>query len=260
MTLTSIGYSQKGNEVGGWIGTSYYFGDLNTTLRIQKPGLAGGLIVRRNFDQRISVKSSFNFGRVGADDATSDNNWERTRNLSFSSHIFDWSNVVEFNFFDYEHGHRTNNRTPYFFGGFNFTFFEPSAELNGERFLLRPLGTEGQKNGDLYNRATGGLILGGGFKWDINRVYSINIEASTRFLFTDFLDDVSGAYPDKVLLLASRGQDAVDLSDRSLVDGFGDSGRQRGDTKGNDKYTFVGIAFMKYFGGIECPKISRPDR
>ncbi|MBK8080358.1 MAG: hypothetical protein IPK25_08795 [Saprospiraceae bacterium] len=46
-------------------------------------------------------------------------------------------------------------------------------------------------------------------------------------LFTDYLDDVSTVYPDKTLLLAKRGQTAVELSDRSLIDGLGAKDRQK---------------------------------
>ncbi|MFZ1750821.1 MAG: hypothetical protein WAU01_11545, partial [Saprospiraceae bacterium] len=95
-------------------------------------------------------------------------------------------------------------------------------------------------------------------KYDINRTWSVNLEISTRFVFTDYLDDVSSIFPDKTLLESTRGATAVLLSDRSLVEGIGEAGRQRGDTKGNDKFTFVGISLMKYFGGIECPSISKP--
>lgn len=68
---------------------------------------------------------------------------------------------------------------------------------------------------------------------------------------------MSKVFPDKDQLLTTRGEIAVALSDRSLIDGLGGAGRQRGDTKGKDKYTFFGISVMKYFGGIECPEISR---
>lgn len=253
----NVSYSQKGYELGGWLGTSYYFGDLNTNLKIVKPGFATGLMARKIFNTRVGLRTSLNYGRVGADDADSENNFERNRNLSFQSNIFDWTNVLEFNFFQYEHGHPTHNRTPYLFGGFNVFHYNPKAALNGNKYALRPLGTEGQPLGQEYSSISGGFVLGGGFKFDINRNISINIDISTRFLFTDYLDDVSTVYPDKTTLSSSRGEIAVALSDRSLVEGLGDEGRQRGDTKGKDKYTFVGISVMRYFGGIECPEISK---
>ncbi|MBK8515463.1 MAG: outer membrane beta-barrel protein [Saprospiraceae bacterium] len=250
-------FAQKGLELGGWLGTSFYFGDLNTTLKITKPGLAGGILARYNFNNRVSVRTSLNYGRVGADDADSKNNFEFNRNLSFKSNIFDLANVIEFNFFHYEHGHQTFNKTPYFFGGFNVLHFNPTAVLDGQTYHLREFGTEGQAPGSEYSQITFGFVLGGGLKFDLNRTTSINIELSTRILFTDYLDDVSSVFPDKTELLASRGETAVKLSDRSLIDGLGSAGRQRGDTKGKDKYSFAGISIVRYFGGITCPDISR---
>ncbi|KXK37818.1 MAG: thrombospondin type 3 repeat-containing protein [Bacteroidetes bacterium OLB9] len=257
MLLVSESRAQRGYELGGWIGMSSYFGDLNTELKIVKPGLALGIIARRNINSRITLRTSLNYGRVGADDANSKNNFERNRNLSFRSNIFDWSNVIEFNFFSYEHGHPTYNKTPYFFGGFNIFHYNPTAELDGRRYQLRKLGTEGQPLGKEYASISAGLILGGGFKFDINRDVSVNIEVSTRFLKTDYLDDVSSVYPDKQTLGDTRGPIAVALSDRSLVEGQGASGRQRGDTKSNDRYAFFGVSVMRYFGGIQCPEISK---
>ena len=255
--MFSGGSAQKGYEVGGWLGASYYFGDLNTNFRLNKPGLAFGAVARKNFNHRISLRTSLNFGRVRAYDADSENNFEKNRNLSFRANTFDWTNVLEFNFFHYEHGHHTYNKTPYFFGGFNVFHYNPTAELDGTRYSLRQMGTEGQTQGQEYNSISGGFVLGGGFKFDINKHISVNIEASTRFLFTDYLDDVSTVYPDKQTLNDTRGPIAAALSDRSLVDGLGTQGRQRGDTKGKDKYAFVGVSVVRYFGGIECPEVSK---
>ncbi len=249
--------AQKGYELGGWLGASYYFGDLNTNFRLNKPGLAFGVLARKNFNHRLSFRTSLNFGRVRAYDSDSENNFEKNRNLSFRSNIFDWSNVLEFNFFHYEHGHHTYNNTPYFFGGINLFHFNPTAELNGERYALRKMGTEGQTLGQEYNTISGGFVLGGGYKFDINKDLSVNVEISTRFLFTDYLDDVSSVFPDKQALIDTRGPIAAALSDRSLIDGLGAQGRQRGDTKGKDKYAFVGVSIVRYFGGIECPEISK---
>jgi len=248
---------QKSNELGIWMGTSFYFGDLNTNGRLTRPGYAIGAIARHNINNRVTLRSTLYWGNVGARDADSDNNFEKNRNLSFSSNIFDLTNAIEFNFFPFEHGHAGHSIAPYFFGGFNIFRFNPTAELNGQKYSLREMGTEGQSPGKEYNLINAGLVLGGGFKININRNFSINIDISSRFLFTDYLDDVSTVYPEKSILEASRGPEAVALSDRSLVPGLGDSGRQRGDTKGKDAYTFAGITFMRHFGSIACPDISR---
>lgn len=256
ITVTT-GRAQKGYEVGGWLGLSSYHGDLNPDINIGFPGFSAGIVGRYNFNTRVCFKTSLNYGFVRASDADSDNNFNRNRNLSFQSHLIDIAPVFEFNFLEYVHGSRTKYFTPYLLGGLNLFYFNPTAELEGDRFSLRGLGTEGQPVGKEYSPVSGGLVLGVGFKWDINYDYSINIELSTRLLFTDYLDDVSTVFPDKATLLARRGETAVALSDRSLIEGLGAVNRQRGDSTNNDSYTFVGIGIVKYFGWIDCPEISR---
>lgn len=252
------GIGQKGWEAGAWIGTSYYFGDLNTNFYLLSPGLAGGINGRRNFNERLCAKASLNYGYVHADDANSSNSFEQQRNLRFSSHIIDFTAQMEFNFLPYVHGSNDRFFTPYLLGGFSFFKYNPKAKLDNVSYSLRDFGTEGQTIGAEYGSFNAGLTLGGGFKWDINEEWSINIEFGSRQVFTDYLDDVSTTYPGESILLATRGATAAALSNRSTVDGLGDAGRQRGNSRDNDSYNFLGISVMKYFGGLECPKISEP--
>lgn len=254
----TLAHAQRGWEVGGWIGSSFYNGDINTTSTINKPGFALGLLARHNFNHRISGTLQVGGGRFGAEDASSGNNFERNRNLSFRSSYIEFSPTLEFNFFHYEHGHRTHNKTPYIFGGLSIFQFNPSAEFNDRRYDLRPLGTEGQIIGQEYNNVSGGWVLGGGFKFDLNHKVSINLGLAFRFLFTDYIDDVSTLYPDNEDLADTRGEIAAALSDRSLVPGLGEANRQRGNANNNDRFSTFFISVVRYFGSISCPSISRP--
>lgn len=252
--MTTNLYGQKGWEAGMWAGVSNYFGDLNTRYDLTRPGLALGVIGKRNFNERVSLRGSLNYGHISGDDAGSSNNWERNRNLSFSNNLFDFSGAVEFNFFPYIHGSTDAYFTPYVVAGFNVTRHSPNAELNGERFGLRDLGTEGQlESGGTYGLITGGLLFGAGWKWDVSQTWSLNVELCYKRQATDYLDDVSTVYPSNGSLPSATAQA---LSDRSLVDGFGAPGRQRGDSKSGDAYTFLGISLLRYWGKLECPKIS----
>lgn len=253
LSYSSSLHAQKGWEAGAWAGVSNYFGDLNTSTDLTRPGLAFGIIGKRNFNERVSLRGALSYGRVSGDDAESSNNFERNRNLSFRSNLFEVSSVFEFNFFPLIHGSTDNYYTPYIFGGFNITRFNPTAELNGTRHSLSDLGTEGQLETGTYSLLTGGLLFGAGWKWDIGNDVSMNIELGYRRLFTDYLDDVSTVYPNPGSLPSDV---ARQLSDRTLIDGQGAPGRQRGDSKGNDSYTFFGVSLLKYWGKLECPKIS----
>ena len=265
--LSNSGFSQKGVEVGAWLGTSVYFGDLNTRFNLTDPGFAGGFLGRYNFDERISVKGSLNYATIHADDSDSSNSFERERNLNFNSMLFDFTAHAEFNFFPYIHGHKELNFTPYLAAGVSLTRFNPRTEFFDVDLQetitvdLQPLGTEGQLPGEEYSRFTPGLSIGGGFKFDLSREWSINIEVATRLVTTDFLDDVSGVFGDPNTIDNSRGivlgsgLSPSDIADRSFS-GIGEEGKQRGNARDNDSYTFVGVSIVRYFGTLQCPKPS----
>lgn len=249
--------AQKGLELGGWVGAAYYFGDLNTNYRLTKPGFAGGLNGRYNLNNRLAVKGSLNYAKLRASDTDSDNQFEYQRNLEFYNDIFELTGQLEFNFFPYIHGSKDYWYTPYIFGGMSAFYHNPKRKLNGTTYVLRDFGTEGQALGDEYLPFSGSFTFGGGFKYDIAESWSMNIELGVRKIFTDYIDDVSGAYPDAELLLASRDERAVLLSSGTALDGvITETGRQRGNSKDNDTYNFIGISVMKYFGDLVCPKIS----
>lgn len=250
--------AQKGLELGGWIGAAYYFGDLNTNYRLTKPGFAGGLNARYNLNNRLSTKGSLNYAKLRASDADSDNQFENERNLEFYNDIFEFTGQFEFNFFPYVHGSKDHWYTPYIFGGGSAFYYNPKRKIDGTTYVLRDFGTEGQPSGSEYLPFSGAFTFGGGFKWDIAESWSMNIEFGVRKIFTDYIDDVSGAYPDAIALEASRDATAVLLSSGTSLNPsvITQTGRQRGNSKDNDTYNFIGVSIMKYFGDLACPKIS----
>jgi len=260
---------QQGVEFGAFLGASHYFGDLNTDFSVKDPGIAGGLIGRYNFNDRIALKLTGGIGYLAGDDADSNNSFEQRRNLSFQSRVLDFSGQFEFNFLPFVHGSKTNFFSPYLFGGFSVTQFNPQTKVcdsnhaiapeqcNSTTSLidLRPLGTEGQFKGEEYYTVTGGLAFGAGLKFSLNYEWSLNIELSGRRLFTDYLDDVSGTYPDVDDLQNLRGDLAVTLSDRSDPV-IGAKGRQRGNSKTKDAFGLLTVGVVYYFGDLKCPRPS----
>jgi len=257
--------AQAGFETGGWLGVSTYFGDLNTNTRLTDIGLAGGVKLRYNFNNRIGLQISAGAGSVSADDKDSDNNFELARNLNFSSSVADVSLLLEFNFLPYEHGSRDQFWTPYLFAGFGATKFNPQTEIDGMTVDLRDLGTEGQFRGEEYSLVASHLAYGFGFKIDLSYEWSLNFEISSRRMRSDYLDDVSTVYPEMDDLEDFRGELAVRLSDRSaeLPDEFftennlerpiGTPGSQRGNSRTKDYYIYFGVGIMYYFGDLRCP-------
>ena len=267
ITLLCLGMAsqlsaQRGFEVGAWLGAGHYFGDLNTTFNLNRPGFAGGLIGRFNFHDRISLRVGFNYGQLSAYDSDSDNAFELARNLSFKTNSIDGFAAFEFNFLPYIHGSNDHYFTPYLLGGFGVHYYNPKAKIDDQWVRLQPLGTEGQSIGGEYNLASPMFVYGFGVKFDINYLWSINVELTGRALFTDYIDDVSTVYPNIVELQALRGDLAARLSDRSgeiRPEGIGEPGRQRGTSSNNDGYAFLSVGIVYYIGQLMCPTISRPD-
>lgn len=255
----------QGLEVGPWAGTAMYIGDLNTNWRTTNLNLAGGFAGRYNFNNRIATKFSLNYGHIEAYDSESSNPFERIRNLSFQSDIFEGTGQLEFNFLPYIHGSRKYFFTPYVFAGISvFNYAPKTVADDGVLVSLRELGTEGQLRGEEYLTLSSALAYGLGIKWDINYEWSLDIFLSARNTNTDYLDDVSTVYPDYSDLARSRDgiiPYATQLYDRSLPEGdLGTrdrEGEQRGDATNKDKYFFLGVGINYYFGDIRCPKIGR---
>jgi len=255
---SQTGFAQmRGWEAGGWLGASNYFGDLNTNFRVNRLHLAGGIGARYNLNDRLAMRMGFNAGKISAYDSDSKNIYEQRRNLHFWSNIVDATAQFEFNFFPYVHGHREYFFSPYMFAGPSFFWFNPKAELDGETYNLREMGTEGQFRGEEYNTAQGALTFGIGFKVDLSYRWSLDFALSGRKLFTDYLDDVQGSYADIRDIRSQRGDIAAALADRSGEPPLGLPGRQRGNGKNNDSYAMVGIGLHYYFGSIRCPGITR---
>jgi hypothetical protein len=253
----------RGYEIGGFLGITNYAGDINQNFSFKSLGGSLAAVGRYNFNGRTSLRFDVGAGRIAGRDSVSENSFQRARNLSFRTDYVDWSFNFEFNFFNLVHGSRDQYFTPYIFGGLAFAYYNPRAQLDGEWYALRDLGTEGQAIGREYSRVTAGMSIGFGFKLDLTEVWSLNAEIAGRFMGTDYLDDVSTVYPDMGTLLARRGEIAVRLSDRSVEGGedvpIGAPGRQRGNSDDKDGYYTMKVGLVYYIGIVPCPSISRPQ-
>ena len=259
--VSGFSWAQK-NEIGITGGVMYYLGDLNPIKQFRFPGPAVGLLYRHNFDHHFSIRANAIAGQVWADDAKSKNGYQITRNLRFSSFIFELSVQGEINFFQFEPGNRKkNNFTPFIFGGVGGFFFNPTVRTSSGTTYLSPLHTEGQgliPGRKPYLPIQASFPFGLGVKWNPWKGATLMLEWGMRATTTDYLDDVSTRYADPNILTVN-GKDAVILADQSIDVLVNNTDRQRGFAKNKDWYSYLGVylTFRIKDKDPTCWKVSR---
>lgn len=235
-------FSQKYGEVGLFVGSSYYFGDVYSTPA-ENAQLSVGLNYRQNFNSRWAWNFFARYAPITGDDANSNVSFEKQRNLSFQSNIYEFGSIVEFNFLDFKpykpqsFFQLADVFTPYVFAGFSLFYHNPKAYLAGNLYELRPLSTEGNN----YKKVSVALPFGFGFKFRLSDQFLLGLAAEFRPTFTDYLDDVSTRYPVTPDELSKTGRD---LSNRTLEpqgSGGNSWGSQRGNPYNKDWFSYAGF-------------------
>ncbi|MBL7815832.1 MAG: hypothetical protein JNL70_12530 [Saprospiraceae bacterium] len=232
-------------EVGINGGAMSYIGDLQpNTPDTRSFGLSGGAYARYNFSPLFAAKFSGTYGQfVGADKYAYGS--RKSRNLESVTTIYEAALTGEMNLtkFDIVDGRIT---APYIFAGVAGFYFNPQVKVQGVLTDLQPLGTEGQllNGGKGYSRFALSIPAGAGFKIAINRRVNVGFEFGFRYAFTDYLDDVSGNYPN-IEELAKQSTVAAAMSYR-MPEYFNQrlenpQGTPRGDKYKNDLYYQAGF-------------------
>lgn len=255
-------YVHKG-ELGASIGLGHYFGDLNTNGAINKPKFSAGVYYLKQFNNYVGLKLDGSYTFLAYSDANSPNIVQRTRNLSFNTDVYELSVSGYFNFFRFIPGFPEYSYTPYVSLGVGVFSYDPYAYLNGEKYYLRSIGTEGQGSTQYPERKQYGstalsIPLSIGFKHAINERINWYAELSYRFTNTDYLDDVSTTYaPDAFPVDPITGLPTAGylLQDRSYELGttVGNKGRQRGNSTQNDAFATFRIGLSFNLQSYRCP-------
>ena len=251
-------YVQKG-EFGITVGAAHYFGDLNTRASINRPKPALGVFFRKQFGNYVGLRISAHYAQLGYSDTYSKNDYQKTRNLSFNTNIWELALQGDFNFFKFIPNDQDYAFTPYITLGVGLFTYDPYAYVDGQKEFLRPLGTEGQTIGyngrKPYSTMALCIPLGVGVKYNISEKMNFSFEITHRFTGTDYLDDVSTTYigANKFAPLSTAGY----LQDRSVEidpdNPLGVEGRQRGWSKQRDQYIIAEVGLTYNLSTYKCP-------
>jgi len=252
-------YVQEGEIGFANIGLAHYFGDINNRSAIDYPKPALGIFVRKQFGNYVALRLGGNYAVVGYADQFSKVEFQQRRNLNFESKILEATVQGDFNFFRFVPGDRTYPFTPYATFGVGIFKFDPYTYLQGEKYFLRILGTEGQGSSAYPDRKPYKSYaicypFGMGIKYNVFKNINLAFEVVYRYTSTDYLDDVSTTYAGDAVFPIGSGGPAYLLQDRSYLTGsrIGITGKQRGFSEQNDHYVFAQLALSISFSSYKC--------
>lgn len=262
----TVEYVPQG-EFGISFGAAHYFGDLNTRAALNRPKPVLGAFFRKQFGNYVGLRVSAHFAQLGYSDVYSKNEYQKARNLSFNTNIWELAVQGDFNFLKFVPNNPDYLFTPYVTLGLGLFSYDPYAVFNGKKEYLRPLGTEGQTLGiGRKEYSTMGICIpfGVGIKYNLTPKTNVSFEICQRFTNADYLDDVSTNYVDRSLFAVGASgvpSTAYYLQDRSY-ETLGDNsrlgsvpGRQRGWSKQKDQYVFGEISISFNISSYRCPSV-----
>ena len=223
-------------------GTTTYFGDLADDGDYFDPKANFNLGLQYFFNNRIAARAELGWFQLEGNDANSKESGKVNRNLSFSSNNFEFNIVGILQAWpDGVRYYQRKDFNIYGFAGIGVLYFNPKAELDGKKYALQPIKTEGVS----YSRVTIVIPYGIGIKYKINPFWNIALEGGFRQTFTDYIDDVSGTYIDN-----SSFSDPIDaaLADRRPEIGLQnkEAGDKRGEPTNNDNYFLYNLKVEFY--------------
>ena len=160
--------AQKKHEIGVFVGSSYYMGELNSTKLFYMPSPAIGFLYRYDLNARYAFKLTGTFAKLQANDSKSDDLYQQQRNHSFSTLVSDISPMIEFNFLPFHAASRHEYYAAYVTAGLGVMFMQSPSN-----FPLHPV-----------------IPFGLGFKYGVSKRMVIAAEWTYRKTFTDYIDQV----------------------------------------------------------------------
>ncbi|MDI9342423.1 MAG: DUF6089 family protein [Sediminibacterium sp.] len=254
-------------DYGVSIGASNYLGDIGgkektrrdfvADMKLAKTRWNVGGFVRYKWLPRLSYRLAFDYIRVEGDDKLSTNPGRKYRNFNFKNDVFDLSATAHFFFYEnndlgnnyrYKNGFRA-----YIFAGVGGFYNNPKTKYNGEWVKLRPLETEGYA----YKPVVLSIPSGFGFYFTFDKKHRIGYEFNWRKTFTDYMDDISGNYPDSPPA-SSLTRDVVLRTPELGQSGFEEDpgaylshtwGSKRGDDSHKDSYITMNLSYSYVIRG-----------
>ena len=239
----SFGAINAITDIGGqpFLNTKKYVNEINWKTTNRNAGIYLGV----NYKSVVAARLELMYGNVsGADSLLVKGTPRFNRNLSYRTDIREVSLLFEFHplFLKY-YDEGTPFLSPYIVAGGGWFSFNPQGNLDNQWVDLQPLHLEGQGFTEFpdrkpYKLSQPNLSAGAGIRFELLSAVNFRIEWLHRYLFTDYLDDVSQSYIDPALfskyLSPQQASQANQLYKRGIK-----NDQNRGKSKNTDSYFTV---------------------
>ncbi len=180
-------------EVGGFLGASYYQGDLSIEgagalglLPFTKP--AYGLFIKRNVSRSIALKINYLSGGLqGREGIYTGSEIIQGNGFSFESPVTEFSMNLEWDVLSKKRTYKNHRRTisPYLIGGIGLQLTNPEVNWNGQ--------SNGAILTDQNQISNSHFVIpyGLGVKGDLSSRVYLSVEGSARLIFSDYIDGIS---------------------------------------------------------------------
>ncbi|MEM6641488.1 MAG: DUF6089 family protein [Bacteroidota bacterium] len=202
-------------EFGGGLGSMNYSGDLVRGYSFSTSSLAGTAFYRMNFSEIFTVRLGATLGTLRGAETPIDA-FAVQRDQSFSARLLELSSVFEYHFLDFKTKNAPVNFSPYIFGGLGVLRYNAPTDEEVGRFQFS-------------------LPMGVGFKYLIQKRFTVSIEAGARKTFFDYLDGISDG----------------DITNKNY---------QYGNPKDDDWYFYSGLSFSIILFNVPCPFPYNPNQ
>ena len=220
LMISSLNLRAQYHEMGFFLGTSNYIGDVGSNYYLMPSNSAIGLIYKWNLTTRYSIRfSAINSSLKSTDYRTNDLN-RFGRAYSFENNLNEGSLGIEFNFVDFNLHDSQTNYSPYLYLGLSYIRFNEFYYDSSTIPISKPI--EYGKGESLA------IPIIFGIKTNPSPFWVLGLEIGARYALTDNLD---GSSP------------KADINTNSFS--FGNSNN-------NDWYIFSGITISFTFGDLPC--------
>ncbi len=166
-------------EIGGGLGSSWTYGDINRSSVIYSPSLASELLFRYNLNLRWSMAMDLSLNRLEGDSKDFDNIFPQGAQWSFNRRYYQFGIRPEFTFWNYGWGsdYREKHRiAPFLTAGMGFGW------------------ANGSSSGEDRSTTMLSVPLGLGIKWKMAPRWDLQLTGLWSKIFGDAIDGINDPY------------------------------------------------------------------